>query len=64
MSDAEAPASSELPAALSQYSARLADALGGVSRSALEPGSYNPHSTTVKPAVRKHETVSRSIPST
>ncbi len=35
MSDAEASESSELPVALSQYSARLADALGGVSPASL-----------------------------
>ncbi len=36
MSDAEASESSELPVALSQYSARLADALGSVSPASLE----------------------------
>ncbi len=36
MSDAEASESSELPVALSQYSTRLADALGGVSPASLE----------------------------
>ncbi len=36
MSDAEASESSELTVALSQYSARLADALGGVSPASLE----------------------------